>query len=195
MPCNLDLTIRLPLLSNPPPFAPKNGRPGFPFFLNFFIFPGAGGRHLPKARRGRVYRTIIHHHIIQSHHQSPPRSGPWWCPLQGDRPPPLLPASLVPRLWLPRGCYRQMKPRPPAHQPHHNPSEPTPPHAPPPQKKQKKLLRGFSAAAPLLLSYLVRSVLCQFYVSSMAALCQFYVRSMPVVMSHAPPPSAVVRLQ
>ena len=34
---------------DPPPCAPKNGRPGFPFG-----FLGAGGR-LPKARRGRVF--------------------------------------------------------------------------------------------------------------------------------------------
>ena len=33
------------------------------------------------------------------------------------------------------------------------------------------------------------SVLCQFYVSSMAALGQFYVSSMSVVMPHASPPS------
>ena len=35
--------------SGPPPCAPTNGRPGFPFG-----FLGAGGR-LPKARRGRVF--------------------------------------------------------------------------------------------------------------------------------------------
>ena len=38
-------------LSDPPPCAPANGRPGgFPFG-----FLGAGGRRLPKARRGRVF--------------------------------------------------------------------------------------------------------------------------------------------
>ena len=36
----------------PPPCAPANGRPGFPFG-----FLGAGGR-LPKARRGRVFSAI-----------------------------------------------------------------------------------------------------------------------------------------
>ena len=34
----------------PPPCAPTNGRPGFPFG-----FLGAGGGRLPKARRGRVF--------------------------------------------------------------------------------------------------------------------------------------------
>ena len=38
-------------LSDPPPCAPANGRPGgFPFG-----FLGSGGRRLPKARRGRVF--------------------------------------------------------------------------------------------------------------------------------------------
>ena len=40
---------RLALLRDPPPCAPTNGRPGFPFG-----FLGAGGR-LPKARRGRFF--------------------------------------------------------------------------------------------------------------------------------------------
>ena len=39
--------------------APTNGRPGFPF-----VFLGAGGR-LPKARRGRAFGVIHHHHQQQ----------------------------------------------------------------------------------------------------------------------------------
>jgi len=41
------------VFADPPPRAPANGRPGFPFG-----FLGAGGR-LPKARRGRVYVQFI----------------------------------------------------------------------------------------------------------------------------------------
>ena len=40
-------------LDDPPPCAPTNGRPGFPFG-----FLGAGGR-LPKARRRRVFIVYI----------------------------------------------------------------------------------------------------------------------------------------
>ena len=40
-------------MADPPPCAPTNGRPGFPFG-----FLGAGGR-LPKARRGRFFNCLI----------------------------------------------------------------------------------------------------------------------------------------
>ena len=43
---------------DPPPRAPKNDRPGFPFG-----FLGAGGR-LPEARRGRVLCSIHHHRTL-----------------------------------------------------------------------------------------------------------------------------------
>ena len=43
------LAAKIPAGAGPPPCAPANGRPGFPFG-----FLGAGGR-FPKARRGRVF--------------------------------------------------------------------------------------------------------------------------------------------
>ena len=50
----------------PPPCAPTNGRPGFPFG-----FLGAGGR-LPKARRGRVFiEQLIHHYRDQTMRNRP----------------------------------------------------------------------------------------------------------------------------
>ena len=43
-----------PMANNgPPPCAPANGRPGFPF-----CFVGAGGR-LPKGRRGRFFKCAV----------------------------------------------------------------------------------------------------------------------------------------